>query len=367
MAKKATLVNITAGHTSQTQINTNFDAVNDQFDNTISRDGSTPNDMQADFDVGGNKIINAADPTAALDLVTKQYGDANYGGSAAAAAEAAQVAAELAETNAQTAETNAETAETNAGVSETNAAADAALAQAAVGGVRVSADDTTADNLETKLLVGNGLSLSTQNPAGNETRTIDTDPASQAEVEALTDNDKPVTPLGLSHYEDKYAEWIKITNFSLSSSTNTLTLTGFDLYKIVFNTQDEMGLRVGATTVVTGSTYAAMTQLSESHATSGAPTETSSSGYTFSSMYIGYDGAAVADKRGEVILSRLGEAVNTVAEFTGSAVQSATRVSRFTGACSLNAATAHDTVQVAGLDGNNTTGTFAVFGMNLGA
>lgn len=79
------------------------------------------------------------------------------------------------ETAAAASAASASTSETNAATSATNAATDAALAQAAVGGVRISADDTTADNLETKLLVGDALALSTQNPAGNETRTIDID------------------------------------------------------------------------------------------------------------------------------------------------------------------------------------------------
>lgn len=33
-----------------------------------------------DFDLGGFEAVNAADPTAAQSLVTKAYGDANYGG-----------------------------------------------------------------------------------------------------------------------------------------------------------------------------------------------------------------------------------------------------------------------------------------------
>lgn len=71
--------------------------------------------------------------------------------------------------------TAAASSETNAATSETNAAQSAVDAQAAVGAVKVSSNDTTAGDLEAKLLVGAGLSLSTQNDGGNETRTIDTD------------------------------------------------------------------------------------------------------------------------------------------------------------------------------------------------
>jgi hypothetical protein len=51
----------------------------------------------------------------------------------------------------------------------------AAKAAASVGGVKVSANDTTPDALEAKLLVGDGLALSTQNDGANETRTISQD------------------------------------------------------------------------------------------------------------------------------------------------------------------------------------------------
>lgn len=42
-------------------------------------------------------------------------------------------------------------------------------------GVKVSSNDTTAGDLEAKLLAGTGLTASTQNDGGNETRTIDLD------------------------------------------------------------------------------------------------------------------------------------------------------------------------------------------------
>lgn len=96
---------------------------------------------------------------------------------------------------------NAQTYAENASLSATTAlnaqsAAESARdeAQASVGGVRVSANDTTPGNLEAKLLAGTGLSLSTQNDGGNETRTISPDIASQAEAEAGTATDKLMTP-----------------------------------------------------------------------------------------------------------------------------------------------------------------------------
>lgn len=58
MAKTVTLSTIVNPLTSADEINTNFSALNDAFDNTLSRDGSTPNVMTADFDMNGKSILN---------------------------------------------------------------------------------------------------------------------------------------------------------------------------------------------------------------------------------------------------------------------------------------------------------------------
>ena len=126
----------------------------------------------------------------------------------------AQTAAELAETGAETAETGAVNAQAYAqdwaievedtpisvaagGDNSTTFSALhwAAKAQDAVNGFKVSSNDTTPSDLETKLLVGAGLSLSTQNEGANETRTINHAFATQAEAEAGTATDKPMNAL----------------------------------------------------------------------------------------------------------------------------------------------------------------------------
>ena len=58
MAKKPTVTTITSGFASVTTLNANYEALRDAFDNTISRDGSTPNTMTADFDMNSNDILN---------------------------------------------------------------------------------------------------------------------------------------------------------------------------------------------------------------------------------------------------------------------------------------------------------------------
>lgn len=59
MAKKPTVSTITTGYYSVTSLNANFENLRDGFDNTLSLDGSTPNAMQADFDMNGYNILNA--------------------------------------------------------------------------------------------------------------------------------------------------------------------------------------------------------------------------------------------------------------------------------------------------------------------
>ena len=61
MAKRATLSSVPSylpGTTSSSAINASDDALNAAFDNTISRDGSTPNQMTADLDLNSNDILN---------------------------------------------------------------------------------------------------------------------------------------------------------------------------------------------------------------------------------------------------------------------------------------------------------------------
>lgn len=60
MAKKPTISTVTTGYQATDTINDNFTNVRNQFDNTLSLDGSTPNAMNADLDMNGNDILNAS-------------------------------------------------------------------------------------------------------------------------------------------------------------------------------------------------------------------------------------------------------------------------------------------------------------------
>lgn len=63
MAKRPTLTDISSGYTSNTTLNDNFNSIKEAFDNTLSRDGSTPNQMESDLDMNSNDILNAKDGT----------------------------------------------------------------------------------------------------------------------------------------------------------------------------------------------------------------------------------------------------------------------------------------------------------------
>jgi hypothetical protein len=57
---KLTLNSIGSRYGSVDALNDNFDAIEQAFNNTLSRDGDGPNFMEADFDMNGKAILNAA-------------------------------------------------------------------------------------------------------------------------------------------------------------------------------------------------------------------------------------------------------------------------------------------------------------------
>jgi len=136
MAKKPTVTTIASGYASTTTLNSNFEALREGFDNTLSLDGSTPNAMQADLDLNGNDIINAGSILVDGDdlLALTQ--------ASLTAAQTAQTAAELAETNAETSETNAAGSASSASTSASNASTSAS--QAASSAVAASGSATAA-------------------------------------------------------------------------------------------------------------------------------------------------------------------------------------------------------------------------------
>ncbi len=58
MSKLPTIKTILSGFFSTAALNANFVALRDALNNTLSRDGSTPNTMNADIDLNGNDLLN---------------------------------------------------------------------------------------------------------------------------------------------------------------------------------------------------------------------------------------------------------------------------------------------------------------------
>lgn len=69
MSKVASLSDVSGGLTTATQLNLNFSAIEDAFENTLSLDGSTPNEMAADLSLGHNRLINVGDALLAKDAI----------------------------------------------------------------------------------------------------------------------------------------------------------------------------------------------------------------------------------------------------------------------------------------------------------
>lgn len=140
-------------------INSNMQTIVSAFDNTVSRDGTVPNQMDADFDMNENRILNLPEPEDGAeplrlmdaDMVLDSLDDINQAvidsAASAAAAALSAAAAQLAETNAETAEVNAELAETNAEAAQV--AAEAARDAAQTAETNAELAETNAELAET--------------------------------------------------------------------------------------------------------------------------------------------------------------------------------------------------------------------------
>lgn len=108
------LDSVTASDTTATaSINTNFKNIQDTIETLLSRDGATPNYMQAVLDMNSNRIINTADPVDPLDVVNLKYVQETLG-DLTQYVTAAQNAATAAEAKAQSAASSATAAASSA-------------------------------------------------------------------------------------------------------------------------------------------------------------------------------------------------------------------------------------------------------------
>ena len=78
MAKQITLVTTgSKAHYSQANLDANFEALNENFDNFLHLNGSreASNSMLGPIDMGTYKVTNLGTPTGPTDAVTKNYAD----------------------------------------------------------------------------------------------------------------------------------------------------------------------------------------------------------------------------------------------------------------------------------------------------
>lgn len=105
---KLTVSNINSRYASVAALNNNFNAVVDAIENTLSRDGTSPNQMEANIDMNDNRIVNLPDPSTDGEPATKGWieGLPDTAASSAAAAEASATAAAASEVAAEAAAAN---------------------------------------------------------------------------------------------------------------------------------------------------------------------------------------------------------------------------------------------------------------------
>lgn len=75
---KLSLTTITSRYASVDALNANFEAIEEALENTLSRDGTAPNVLEADIDVNGNRIINLPTPSTSGEPINLGWAVANY-------------------------------------------------------------------------------------------------------------------------------------------------------------------------------------------------------------------------------------------------------------------------------------------------
>ena len=191
---KLTLSNVASFTNDTTAVSTtttNNDAIETALENTLSRDGTSPNTMSANLDMNSNDIVNvdnittttlsvggtsvtaqvtaaAASATAAAASATAAASSASSASSSASTATTQASNASTSATNAATSATNASTSATTATTQATNAASSATTATTQASNASTSATNA-ASSATTASTQATNASTSATNAATSET------------------------------------------------------------------------------------------------------------------------------------------------------------------------------------------------------
>ena len=130
---KVTLSHISSTYASTALHNSNYDAIEAAFDNTLSRDGSSPNFMGANIDMNSHRVINLPYPGSSTEPIRRDDGTALFAPFIASAQSAANNAA-----------SSASAAAGSAGSASGYASAASSAASSASSSASAAADSATA-------------------------------------------------------------------------------------------------------------------------------------------------------------------------------------------------------------------------------
>lgn len=269
MAKRPTVSSITTGHASITALNANFTALKEGFDNTLSRDGSSPNTMSADIDLNGNDLNNVAalKNTSGQDIVALTLGYMNTANTAATNAGNSATASASSASSSATSATASGNSATASASSATGAASSATAAAATLDtfddrflGAKSSnpSVDNDGDALATGALyfntgdnnmrVYNGSAWQAVGPTTAEQTNINTVAAADANITTVVGQ---ITPTNNIQTVAQNASTLNSLNAMFTAVENiTVTVVNDGGNKFAFN-----GVTAPAITLVKGFTY----------------------------------------------------------------------------------------------------------------
>lgn len=235
---KLTLATIGSRYASVAALNANFAAIVAAIENTVSRDGTSPNSMSGNLDMNSNRILNVPAPTSDNEPITRAYLETlenNAYTSALDAADSAEDAATSA-TSAASSATSASSSASSASTSASNASTSASNAATSA-----SAASTSASSASTSASSASSSASSASSSASTASSAATSASAAQVAAEAARD----ATLTAYDNFDDRYLG-SKTSDPSVDNDGNPLVAGS-----LYFNSSS------GAMKVYTGSAWVA--------------------------------------------------------------------------------------------------------------